>query len=414
MNTEVVFLGDDFTGASDSLATYARSGWRTRMLLQDHTAGKFGDLEALGIPTDLRSLSPEKARADILRRWPLIEAANPRALHVKVCSTFDSGPEIGSIGAIATTLIPLFKPDVVAVIGGQPSLGRYCVFGHLFAKGPEGEVHRIDRHPIMSRHPVTPMAESDLRRHLFLQGIEKIALVSYSDLGCDELVDAALRSGPVLLDVASQEDQRKISMALRRVGGRQLLIGASSVAEILSEGAVRPEVSDTVEQPVSGNILLFAGSRSVTTQKQLAASTRFQTYVLSKATLSKGGAVGDVSALVEKGRPVLVHLDAQEDYGLSPDALAAASSAFVSQLLDQVDVGYLGLAGGDTSSRISAQLGFDTLNFEAGFGAGVCICSATHPDPQRDRMRLMLKGGQMGAVDLFDQFAAWSEAAFNV
>jgi hypothetical protein len=38
----------------------------------------------------------------------------------------------------------------VPIVGGQPSLGRYCVFGHLYAPaGQGGEVHCIDRHPTM-------------------------------------------------------------------------------------------------------------------------------------------------------------------------------------------------------------------------------------------------------------------------
>ena len=33
MGARIVFIGDDFTGASDSLATYERAGMRARMVL---------------------------------------------------------------------------------------------------------------------------------------------------------------------------------------------------------------------------------------------------------------------------------------------------------------------------------------------------------------------------------------------
>ena len=39
--------------------------------------------------------------------------------------------------------------------------------------------HRLDRHPTMSRHPVTPMDESDLGRHLARQTARKIGLVDF-------------------------------------------------------------------------------------------------------------------------------------------------------------------------------------------------------------------------------------------
>ena len=62
---------------------------------------------------------------------------------------------------------------------GAPALGRYCLFGNLFARlgiGSDGAIHRLDRHPSVSRHPVTPMREADLRIHLAKQTGKKIAL----------------------------------------------------------------------------------------------------------------------------------------------------------------------------------------------------------------------------------------------
>lgn len=406
MRTEVVFLGDDFTGASDSLATYARNGWRSTLALDGVTGRPQDGLDALGLPTDLRSLSPDKARAEVARLWPLIDDADPRVLHLKVCSTFDSGPSIGSIGAVASDLIARFRPDVVAVIGGQPSLGRYCAFGNLFARGPDGTVHRIDRHPVMSRHPVTPMTEADLRLHLAAQGLLDLALVALPELEDTGAVVSALRGGPVLFDVMTTMDQERIAQALQVAGGRQLLIGASSVAEILAAVADKSHRPSEVPVPASDNVLLFAGSRSSVTQAQVQVSGAYRKLPLTPDALRSGSLVAEAAAMLQDGVPVLVHLLPDADYGLSPDGLADASSSFVAGLLDLADVGYLGLAGGDTSSRICRHLGFDALDFERSLGAGVCVCRATHRDRRRDRMRVMLKGGQMGTPDLFDLFAA--------
>ena len=59
---------------------------------------------------------------------------------------------------------PADAPALAAIVGGQPDLERYCLFGNLFAAAGSGaEVHRIDRHPTMSRHPVTPMGEAEHR-----------------------------------------------------------------------------------------------------------------------------------------------------------------------------------------------------------------------------------------------------------
>ena len=402
MGARIVFIGDDFTGASDSLATYERAGMRARMVLG--AAGSDG-LEALGLPTDLRSLAPARARDEIDRLWPRVAAEAPQVIHFKVCSTFDSAPEVGSIGAVTQELMDRFSPDVVAVIGGQPSLGRHCAFGTLFARGPDGETHRIDRHPIMSRHPVTPMREADLRRHLAAQGLDGLALIPVSDLRDPEGAATTLRARPALIDATHADDLPRIADALRLAGGRQLLVGASSVAEILGEGKDRVPTAPA-PPPASNNTLLFAGSRSQTTATQVAEARSYTKLPLTPEALRSGALIAHAQDLLSAGTPTLVHLSPDADYGLSPDGLADRCAAFVATLLEGAEVGYLGLAGGDTSSRICARLGFEALAFDHTLSPGVCICVASHPSPRRDHMRIMLKGGQMGARDLFDRFAA--------
>ena len=55
--------------------------------------------------------------------------------------------------------------ETISVLAGAPPLRRYTVFGNHFAAAGD-EIYRLDRHPTMSRHPVTPMHEADLRVHL--------------------------------------------------------------------------------------------------------------------------------------------------------------------------------------------------------------------------------------------------------
>ena len=86
--------------------------------------------------------------------------------HYKVCSTFDSSPGVGSIGRAMELGRAVFRSrQSVPVVVGAPHLGRAVVFGNLFAEA-DGAWYRIDRHPTMRRHPVTPMTEADLRLHL--------------------------------------------------------------------------------------------------------------------------------------------------------------------------------------------------------------------------------------------------------
>ena len=76
------------------------------------------------------------------------------------------------------------------VLVAAPPMRRYQAFGNLFAAGPGG-VSRLDRHPVMARHPVTPMDEADVPRHLARQTERKIGLVTLEDLASPEAAEAA-------------------------------------------------------------------------------------------------------------------------------------------------------------------------------------------------------------------------------
>tara|TARA_R110000868_G_scaffold411283_1_gene702711 strand:- start:51699 stop:52952 length:1254 start_codon:yes stop_codon:yes gene_type:complete len=402
----VVFIGDDFTGASDTLATFARAGWRARLFLKPPSAAEAEGLEVVGLATALRAIGPDEARREIAGFWPSLAALHPSQVHLKVCSTFDSHPDIGSIGAAARALQEAFRPDLLAVIGGQPSLGRYAVFGTLFARGPDGVVYRIDRHPIMRDHPVTPMHEADLTRHLAAQGLTGLHLIGAPQIG--DLQAALSGQAQVFLDAVSQEHIRRIGAALVLRGGRQLLIGSSSVAEALTWEAVeRSPVPVTEVAPPNRNVLVFAGSRSALTRAQVAAAGRFSRLEVTAEALRGGGAVeAQAAAMLGQGAPVLLHLDPQSDYAMPPERLAALSSALLARVVARHPVGWLGIAGGDTSSRICAALNMTAIDYLAPIAPGVGLCRAVHRDAALDGMRLMLKGGQMGEDGLFNAFAA--------
>jgi uncharacterized protein YgbK (DUF1537 family) len=167
----------------------------------------------------------------------------PPVLHYKVCSTFDSAPAIGSIGTAVRALRPHVANPLVAIVGGQPSLGRYCAFSNLFAAaGRGGAVERLDRHPTMRQHPTTPMHEADLRRHLGLQGLDPSARCTTP---CTVnrpprrtprwQALLARRPAAVLLDLADAAHLAPVGRLLwdRAQAARLLAVGASSVAQAL-------------------------------------------------------------------------------------------------------------------------------------------------------------------------------------
>ncbi|MGR3562471.1 MAG: four-carbon acid sugar kinase family protein [Heliomarina sp.] len=398
-----VFIGDDFTGASDTLATYASAGWRTRLFLRPPQPSECEGFDAIGIATALRALTPEAAQTVIEEIWPAIAALDPETLHFKICSTFDSSPQIGSIGAVTNALALRFAPEHLAVIGGQPNLGRYCVFGTLFAKASDGNVYRIDRHPVMAQHPVTPMSEADLRLLLSEQGLEDLTLVRG-----DRPAELPLRA---LFDVYDNGDISRISETFAGLRGHRLLVGASSVAQILTHGPTGSANTLPPGAPPNSRVLVVAGSRSSVTSAQVAKAEGFTKIRILPEDMENAPQIAEKAAeLLKANVPTLVHIDPQLDYGMSPDALALALAKLTARIIALAPVGWLGIAGGDTSSRICDLLDFSAIDYLSDFQPGIGLNCAQHSSPEINAIRLILKGGQMGTPNLFSQFLGTAQA----
>src|SRR5690606_15440759 len=183
MAYKVAFFGDDFTGSTDALETLEEMGLDTVLFTEVPTLEQlkaFGDKQAIGIAGMTRTLPRGEIEQQLKKVFDLFSAITVKHGHYKVCSTFDSSPEVGSIGKEVDVGAKACSADVVPLVVVAPSRGRFCAFGNLFARvgtGSKGEVFRLDRHPSMSKRPVTPAKESDLRHHLALQTQKDIRLV---------------------------------------------------------------------------------------------------------------------------------------------------------------------------------------------------------------------------------------------
>ncbi|MEN4917825.1 four-carbon acid sugar kinase family protein, partial [Achromobacter spanius] len=249
---QVCWYGDDFTGATDTLAEVARAGLRSLLFLGVPTPAQLrraGPLDAIGIAGAARGMTPADMEPELDAVGRFMAGTGARVLHYKCCSTFDSAPHVGSIGAAVRTLRRHLPNPLVPIVGGQPSIGRYCSFSQLFARaGAAPEIHRIDRHPVMSMHPVTPMHEADLRLHLQAQGLSGIHAVphiayppsadtSALDAWIDHVIDTI--DGPLLLDLVDETQLAIIGRLIRRAAARAplLAVGPSSVQQALARAA---------------------------------------------------------------------------------------------------------------------------------------------------------------------------------
>lgn len=415
------FYGDDFTGSTDVLEQLASNGVSSVLFLglpkPEHLAA-FAGVQSIGIAGDSRSRSPEWMSANLPAIFSALQRFAAPVTHYKVCSTFDSSPTSGSIGRAIEIGRDRFLPAFIPIVVGAPHLRRYVIFGNLFASAPDGAVHRIDRHP-MSRHPVTPMHEADLRLHLAAQTAVKIGLIDTPTLqsgATAEAVESLVSGGEeaILFDTIDAQTQAAVGEFIWSMAVERPLFSASSsgltAALISAWNALgllpRPPAAKQISR--AKPLLVLSGSCSAATERQLryALAHGYQGVPIAPAALLDGtGHAAILEAALHSlaaGRDTVLYttLGTPEE-AAHGDLLGTALGLLLREILASAAVRRVLLCGGDTSSHAIQQLGLYALTWSANLQPGAPLCRA-HADNSLDNLELVLKGGQIGSEDFFD------------
>ena len=165
---------------------------------------------------------------------------------------------------------------------GDPGMGRYQAFGYLFAV-VNGVGYRLDQHPAMSRHPVTPMDDADLGRHLAKQTAKTIGLIDFVAMkrrrgGYPSRERNGAGTEIVFLDVLDRETFAEAGRLIWENRGERLFgIGsqgfeAALVAYWRSAGT-DPAEPEVVRASPASRIACVSGSVSPITAAQIAFAT---------------------------------------------------------------------------------------------------------------------------------------------
>lgn len=428
------YYGDDLTGSTDVMEALASRGVPTVLFTQQPTQAqreRFSDVRALGLAGSSRSETPAWMDEHLIPALAWLKTLGAAFCHYKVCSTFDSSPSIGSIGRAIDIGQKLFAQANIPLVVGAPQLKRYTAFGNLFAAYQE-RIYRIDRHPVMARHPVTPMTEADLCLHLGRQTDKIVGLVDLTMLDADnidERVDAVIARGAqvVLFDVADLATQRSVGRQLARLRRDcgAFVVGSSGVEyALLTEwertgliaGAPRFAEPGAVDR-----IAVVSGSCSATTERQIrhAQAHGFDAFAVDPKGLATGeGSLIDHAiktglASLAQGRSVVLYtaLGPETDVGaqLESDgarhAIGRALGDIQGALIERAGLRRTVIAGGDTSSHALRQLGVYALTTRLPLPTtpGSPLCLAHSDGKAFDGLEIALKGGQVGGDDYFDK-----------
>ena len=430
----LTFYGDDFTGSTDVLEQLALAGIRTALFIAPPKPAQlknFPGLQAIGIAGKTRSLAPEAMERELKPALLALKKLGARHVHYKVCSTFDSSPTIGSIGRVMDLAAKIFPAPFIPLLVAAPALGRYTVFGQHFARygiGSTGAIHRLDRHPSISKHPVTPMTEADLRLHLAKQTEQRVALFDILKvvLPAKEARVAlkqmlAEKPDAVLFDAISQEHLALIGGLLEEFASAKrplFSVGSSGIEAALAAEWNKKRLARTFAPPAR-QILVGSGSCSPVTSGQIAWALKKGFAELSlKATALINiktsapeilRATTAAAKLLRAGRSVIVHSTktgsdktiAAKLKGRTAAVLGSALGKVLRGAVEQSSIRRVCIAGGDTSSYAARAMGIEALEMIAPLTPGAPLCRAHAPDSSVDGCEVVFKGGQVGAENYF-------------
>ncbi len=410
MKKLLAFYGDDFTGSTDVMEALASHGIETVLFTRLPTPSeqaRFSNAQAIGLAGTSRSQSPDWMDQHLPPIFTWLKSFNARYTHYKVCSTFDSSPHIGSIGRAADIGAHIFQQSMIPLIVGTPQLKRYTFAGHLFA-GYQGQTYRIDRHPVMSRHPVTPMQESDLRLHLAKQ----------TELPSTIATESWPSQGVALIDVHDAATQIEAGHKLLSWAGG-FVMGSSGVEYAMVKALKNSQTKFTPLDSVT-QIAVISGSVSLTTERQIkyALQHGFESVSVNPLAFTKpdedirGRTITAALDILNKGKSPIIHTalgptsDESKQLDQIPEGrqrLGENLGSVLKAIIERTGLRRVIVAGGDTSSHALGQLDVFALTTRLPLPAtpGSPLCTAHSNTKIFDGMELALKGGQVGGDDYF-------------
>lgn len=421
------FYGDDFTGSTDVMEVLEFAGLPTVLFLSPPTPeqlARFSGLAAIGIAGTARAQSPGWMDANLPQIFDTLSALDPELIHYKICSTFDSAPDTGSIGRALEIGLRQTGAAWASMLVAAPRLRRYQFFGNLFAT-VDGIGYRLDRHPTMARHPVTPMLEADLRLHLADQTDLPVGLVDVLQLAQgDAALTRALLAGAriVLLDGTDEASMISAGRLIWDNRGKSRLSVSSSglqyalTAHWRATGELPEQAAPARVAPVD-RLFVVSGSCSPGTAAQIdwAEAEGWLCLRADPADLLQHG-VHDLAqsclAALDQGRDVVVYTaKSPTDPAIAAfnkvagsagqAALGRALADLTKQVTASARLPRIVVVGGDTSGHITQGLGIYALTAVAPLAPGSPLCRAHALGAPFDGLTIALKGGQVGGPEFF-------------
>jgi uncharacterized protein YgbK (DUF1537 family) len=331
---------------------------------------------------------------------------------------------VGSIGCAIEIAQDTLDSQWIPILIAAPKMRRYQSFGHLFAADGD-DVYRIDRHPTMAHHPVTPIHESDVAKHIMLQSAIPIGSLTIEEIETDPVgcLKQKIKGGKqvITLDATCDQHMGLLGELMWNPEQKSLFtVGSQGIEYALVQHWRENDLIEKQDFVSSAGsveqVICVSGSLSPHTSEQInwAEKNGFHGISIDVGTmLSDPSSVSDktvekaLSVLQSQQSPIVHTANAPKDLvsNLTPEQSSQVGRVLgqiLKRLLKQTDIRRAIISGGDTSGHASQQLDLFAFQALSPTVPGASLLRAYSNDPDFEGLELALKGGQMGSHDYFD------------
>jgi 4-hydroxythreonine-4-phosphate dehydrogenase len=387
MDSSVVVVADDLTGAADTSVAFATPRAPVRLVLQDGAAPHDDDAPGVRvIDTDTREADSATAHQVVGAVADMVTSA--QVAFKKVDSTLrgNVSAEIGAMRRAMPGRLTIFAPAI-------PQLGRVTRGGVQYwgsaprssggSSSPEFNPPTCDLCELVRPLPVRGASLADVRSDRLPRLL--------SSWGADREI--------AVCDATADADLDRIVAAGLSCAQPVLWVGAGGLAAALARRvcpAAQPVGRPAGWAAVDGPYLAVIGSRSATARRQARAlvDAGAQSFDLSAATLA-GGKTAELDAVREQVQLATASSDVVVT--VADDAPAAAAGVIRRALACAVaaaaaNVSLLMLTGGATARAVLTEMRIGALELRAALAPGVVLAAPAGGVPPA----VVLKAGSFG------------------
>ena len=267
--TRLAIIADDLSSATDCGAQVVRSGLSVVVPLGSYSLPvQARSTQVISVDTDSRSLSADQAYAKVKAAAQQLVAEGWTEFYKSVDSTLR-----GNLGTEIEAVLEIVKPDCAIIAPAFPKYGRTTVHGvqHLHGR----PLHETE----FGTDPTAPVKDADIARRLAegtprKAGRLKLDQVRAGQMQIQAAIQGLLADGVelVIVDIAEQDDLKRICLGLAQSDLRVVWVGSTGLAEFIPLAFGVAAKSDTFKQDHTTDsrpALALVGSASETTREQL-------------------------------------------------------------------------------------------------------------------------------------------------